>query len=662
MLVEPEDIRIEILLHDLKFDILIADLISNVESNGGKCSVHTIDREKSNINSIVVIDARLSIPSLVNIASNQPLVALVDRTLSIDGIAQLPEVDEVISVAEVNQPLLIYRLQRLASRYKNPLSSRTRRSPELDLVSAMVNTTKDQIYVKDLEHRFIFASDKFARSNGMHIDEIIGKDDIEIGSNPIDVHGSPELGWMGFWAQDDEAVNSGVTTQEVNPEWRAVVEQTRENQVTRVPLKNHLGEVYALLVVSSDITNKEVNTVDLKARGAVLDRAFGAMKKAQESRAVAERAVMEKNKLLAAASHDLRQPLHAMGLFLDVLDRRISGVREKELIEKIKRSSDALSSLFNSLLDISRLDAGVVDVKKEHFAIETLLGGLRSEFDEIALQKNIEIDIEVCLLSVYTDPILLERILRNLIQNAISYTEQGGVKVACAAQSENVDILVEDTGPGIAADEQDQIFSEYYQIENSRDSRTKGLGLGLAIVRRLAKLLDVDVTVSSELGRGSAFSVSVAKGIVEPKATANTREIASALQGQIIVVIDDDRDILDGMASTLAHHHCEIITAESSQKILNILIDRDIVPDAIVADYRLEDGLTGYQAIADIREEFCRDVPAIIVTGDTSADRIKDVARSGCPLLHKPVKSGELLVAISDVLERASSGSTVTSS
>jgi len=599
---------------------------------------------------VVILDAR-KLPALpACLPPSIPVVALVDVDQTCEQLEAFCDADEVIAASEVATPLFKYRLQRLVGRYRNPLLIQRQRQPEFDLIKSLVNVARDQIYVKDLQHRFIFASDRFADSNGLHIDDIIGRDDIEIGSNPIDVYGSPELGWLGFWAQDDAAVNAGQYTQEVNPEWRALMENTRENQVTRIPLKNNKGEVYALLVVSSDITDDASNVVDLKARGVILDRAFGAMKKAQESREIAEKAVMEKNKLLAAASHDLRQPLHAMGLFLDVLGRRLKDQPELELLAKIKRSSAALSSLFNSLLDISRLDAGVVNVNREHFKTETLLSALRSEFYEIGLQKKISVDIRPCTSFVYTDPILFERILRNLIQNAVSYTDEGSVCVECQIQGRELVLRVKDTGLGIAPEEHGEIFSEYYQIEHLQNSRTKGLGLGLAIVRRLADLLGLKIELSSELGSGSTFSVVVPMGESQQAQITTTQESNMPLGGQLIVIIDDECDILEGMANVLVSHDCEFITAESTQRALDLLLDRDLVPDVIVADYRLEQGLTGYQAIAEIREEFSLDIPAIIVTGDTSADRLKDAARSGCRLLHKPVKAAELIREITEVL------------
>jgi len=600
---------------------------------------------------IVLIDWRNDKVKLPNWPKSLPSIALVTLGQAALNQASGAVFDDFATEAELGSELFVLRLKRLQSRYRNPVSLSRINSPELQLAQAIVNNSSDWIFVKDLYHRFLFVSETFAETTGLPIDKIIGRDDLEIGTNEIDVYGSPELGWRGFWAQDDDAIAGGVPTVELNPDWRAIVGQTQHRQCLRVPLKNRRGQVYALLVISSNVTNPADNRLDINARSSMLDKVLGEMRKAQESRIVAEQAEMAKNKLLASASHDLRQPLHAMGLFLDLLERRVSGEEERELISNVKRSSDALSILFNSLLDISRLDANVVEVNQTHFAIEKLLSNLRSEFEAVGLQKSLSIGIPPCDDIIWTDAVLLERILRNLVQNAVTYTKSGSVTVTCEPRREELEIVVTDTGPGIPATEQEAIFSEYYQMPSKEQIPAKGLGLGLAIVNRLVELMDLDIDLQSDVGHGARFSVSVPLGdrslVLEAPATA-THE--PELQGQTILIIDDESDIRDGMARMLLRYNCSTITAESADQAIDRLLKHNSGPDVIVADYRLMAGETGDQAISRIRAQYCADIPAVIVTGDTSADRIKEATQHGFQILHKPVQPRQLVAVISGLL------------
>jgi len=387
----------------------------------------------------------------------------------------------------------------------------------------------------------------------------------------------------------------------------------------------------------------------LRERSEMLEKVTQEKLKADNSRLMAELAVTAKNKFIATASHDLRQPLHALGLYLDVLEAKVQSSSQQALITKIKNSCNALSVLFNSLLDLSRLDAGVVDVDPTHFRIDPLLTSLREEFEEIAGDKYLTIKVDNCDTTIFTDAVLLERILRNLIQNAVTYTEEGSVEVRCNVQETLLHIDIADTGPGIPQYEQNAIFSEYYQLEHDGSRPTIGLGLGLAIVRRLVDLLDINFDLQSETGKGSTFSLQLPLGdsasIVEPAALSTTSE----LSGQTVLVIDDDADILDGMRHVLKAHGCNPIVALSAPEAIESLAERDLVPSMIIADYRLENGQTGDVAIKLVREEFNTEIPAIIVTGDTSADRLKEATNSGFRLLHKPVQPDELLSVISSI-------------
>jgi signal transduction histidine kinase/ActR/RegA family two-component response regulator len=632
------------------------DLVNAINSAGVACRVVAMS-SASNPDSqgqadAVLVDWRDTSRSLPTLPKNIPAIALVNaEDKSLINAASSFVFDDFVSVAELACPLFLHRLKRVLGRYRSPIALSRLKRPELQLIQAIVDNSSDWIFVKDLYHRFLFVSEAFARTARLTRDEIIGRDDLEIGTNVVDVYGSPELGWRGFWEQDDEVIASGEPTLELlNPGWSTLVGQSDRQRCLRYPLKNRRGEVYALLVITTNIAKPADNRLDINARSNMLDKVLGEMHMAQENRLVAEKSAMAKNKLLASASHDLRQPLHAMGLFLDLLERRVTGDEQLELISSIKRSSNTLSALFSSLLDISRLDADIVKVSRTHFPLENLLSNLRGEFEALGLQKSLTVSIPHCDDVIYTDAVLFERILRNLVQNAVTYTKAGTVFVGYDYRKGALDVVVSDTGPGIPAKEQEKIYTEYYQIQRPEQVTTKGLGLGLAIVYRLIDLLDLDLHLHSEIGEGTRFCISVPLGECALVALPIVENEQPKLAGQTILIIDDETDIRSGMASILRGYECSTITAESADKAIEMLTRQGVTPDVIVADYRLLDGETGDRAVAQLRQLFNTDLPAVIVTGDTSTRCIREITQCGFQILHKPVKPEKLVAAISNLL------------
>ena len=579
-----------------------------------------------------------------------PVIALVDENLALSDTSLLIGFNDFVSVAELSGIAFKLRVTRLVQRYKDPLTMGSINSPEAQLLQTVVNHSSDWVFIKDLDHRFLAVSEEYANSIDLTFDKVVGKNDLDIGFSPEIVLGTGDSDWPGFWPQDDQVIETGETTVETNPYWRVFTGDTRHRRTIRVPLKNRWGKVYALLVCSEDVTAIVKAEQVLKERSAMLEKVTQEKNNADHSRLMAELAVTSKNKFIATASHDLRQPLHALGLYLDVLENKVKGEDELELIGKIKNSSNALSVLFNSLLDLSRLDAGVVDTDNSHFPIHSILLGLREEFQEIASDKGIHTEFSDSDAVIHTDAILLERVLRNLIQNAITYTSKGYVKVRCSISGQHLRIEVADTGQGIPQYEQHAIFSEYYQLENAGQRPTIGLGLGLAIVRRLVDLLDIKFELQSQSGKGSVFSIEVPLGDAELVAIEEMSGSETTLDDRIVLIIDDEREILDGMHHVLMSYGCTAITSESAADAIETLTERDVIPNMIVADYRLQNGKTGDEAIESIREEFNTDIPAIIVTGDTSADRLKEATKSGFKLLHKPVQPDDLVNTISAIL------------
>ncbi len=361
----------------------------------------------------------------------------------------------------------------------------------------------------------------------------------------------------------------------------------------------------------------------------------------RHSKENAEKANQAKSQFLADASHDLRQPLHALGLFASALNERISNPEDRLLVDNINKSVTALEELFNSLLDISRLDAGVIYPKHQHFRIFELMDRLSTDFNVAANLKGLNIQFKGADLVGYSDPVLLESILRNLISNAIRYTESGEVGVMWFDDGSKICIQVSDTGIGIPEENREQIFQEFLQLNNLERDRTKGFGLGLAIVKRLCQLLKSSLTIESKVGSGSVFQLNIPLGD-ESYINPNKYDLEQQLKNEpsmLILVIDDDNPARESMSQILKAWGHEVISAISLDEALKI---KTRTPDAIIADYRLRDGKTGIEAasfICQLRESL---IPTLIVTGDNSVDIRQEANRMGYALLIKPVNSAKL--------------------
>lgn len=372
---------------------------------------------------------------------------------------------------------------------------------------------------------------------------------------------------------------------------------------------------------------------------------------AEQAREEAVQANISKSKFLAAASHDLRQPLHALGLFVDALESRIQYPEVRDIVENIRISTDALSDLLNSLLDISKLDAGVLEAKFIDFPLQPILKRIQTDFAEHANEKSLQLTVVDCNFIVHSDPSMLERILLNLVSNAIRYTPHGSVQLECHKKNESIDIEIHDTGIGIAKDAIDKIFEEFYQIENPERDRRKGLGLGLAIVKRLADLLSCPLTVSSTPEKGSVFRIRIPFVASSQPLIDSPQAFTQDLHGTRVLVIDDEAMIRLGMRNTLEAWGCEIQEAESIEQAIECL-DDNCPFDIILTDYRLRENQTGIEAIHRIHASCGKNIPAIILTGDTAPERLREAKDSGFKLLHKPVSSAKLRSLMSYLLEQ----------
>ena len=368
---------------------------------------------------------------------------------------------------------------------------------------------------------------------------------------------------------------------------------------------------------------------------------------------MAERANQAKSRFFAAASHDLRQPLHALSLFVAALKARNQLPEAQTLIDNIEASTAAMELLFNALLDISRLDAGTIEVHPEHFPLKKMLHDLEHQFSALATEKQLRLRFRPCDITLYSDPLLIERILANLLANAIRYTDDGGVLVGCRRRGRMVRLSVVDTGRGISPDQQESVFQEFVQLHNPARDRSKGLGLGLAIVSRLGRLLGHRVDLRSRPGHGSVFSIDVPLGdtlLIRAPAPAITP--GQIPDDALVLLVDDESAILRGMAELFDNWRIDLVTAHSAEEAEHWLDSIGRLPDVIVSDYRLPEDTDGIEVITRLRQRFGHDIPAILVTGDTAPDTILRISQAGFPLLHKPLRPAKLRALLTHLIQQ----------
>jgi len=387
-------------------------------------------------------------------------------------------------------------------------------------------------------------------------------------------------------------------------------------------------------------------------------RDITATKKAEEMLAeakdAAELASAAKSRFLAAASHDLRQPLQALAMFVNVLSERDLDDKAKQLINRISDCSDALERLLGSLLDISKLDAGLFVPQRRDFNLGAVLERLCSEIRPLAEEKGLRLNLVPCALLVDSDPGLLDRLLRNLLTNAVRHTETGKILVGCRRAGNNVRVEIWDTGVGIPDDQLDMIFEEFHQVGNPARDRREGLGLGLAIVQRLSNLLDHPVDVRSWVGQGSRFAVSLPlAGEHAPAEMMLPADEHPDVTGAVVVGIDDEADIRDALGLLLTGWGYDAVVAGSAVEAIAKLEQERKKPELVVADYRLKLGHTGADAILAIRHVWGGDVPGFLLTGDTGPDRLREAAASGFEVMHKPIQPEKLRLMVAESIAYA---------
>jgi two-component system, chemotaxis family, CheB/CheR fusion protein len=409
-----------------------------------------------------------------------------------------------------------------------------------------------------------------------------------------------------------------------------------------VPYRTQDNGVEGVVITFVDITERR-HTAD-------------ALEKAKRD---AQLANLAKSRFLAAASHDLRQPLQALSLMRGALDRRIrEGKKEEalELVARLDETAAAMSGMLNTLLDINQIEAGTVRAEMVSFPIADLLDRLKEEFTYHAQAQNLTLRVVRCGLSICSDPRLLEQMIRNLLSNALKYTTRGKVLLGCRRRKDMLSIEIWDTGVGIPNEELRKIFDEYHQLDNAARERSRGLGLGLSIVQRLAGLLGHPVRVRSQLGKGSVFAIDIM--LAPSSATVHVKdgqpeidETAQAVQRTgTVLIIEDDPAVCKLLDLLLKDQGCHTATAPDGIAALELVARGKIRPDLILADYNLPKGTGGLQVVEQVRAQLHRRIPVIVLTGDISTSTLRDIAHHDCVQLNKPVRLKELAHAVQHLL------------
>jgi two-component system CheB/CheR fusion protein len=404
-----------------------------------------------------------------------------------------------------------------------------------------------------------------------------------------------------------------------------------------LPYRTQEGEIEGVVITFADITERR--------------RVAEALERAERE---ARMANVAKSRFLAAASHDLRQPLQSLKLVQGLLARAMPDERAQRLLSRLDDTVGAMAGMLNSLLDINQIEAGIIVAHPISFPVSDLLRRLESEYTYIAQAEGLTLRVVHSALNVVSDPRLLEQMVRNLLANAVKYTKSGKVLLGCRRSGNSVRIEVWDTGIGIAKGELKAIFEEYHQVDNTARERSRGLGLGLSIVKRLGDLLRHPIDVRSTLRRGSAFAISVPSAPSTGVRGAATNETAMASPAPImtgtLLVIEDDPELRELLDLLLTADGYQVVTAFDGHAGLKLIAGAALQPDLILADFNLPNGMDGVEAIADIRARLRYNVPAIILTGDISTLALTHIRLQDCLHFTKPIRSGELTKAVAALL------------
>ena len=373
----------------------------------------------------------------------------------------------------------------------------------------------------------------------------------------------------------------------------------------------------------------------------------------------AELATIAKSRFLAAASHDLRQPLQTLALLQGLLAKKVEGDKAQSLVGRIDEALSAMTGMLNTLLDINQIEVGAVKADLADISVNELFDRLRDELTYHAQAAGLALRVLPCAQFVRSDPRLLEQMIRNLLSNALKYTQRGKVLVGCRRRGGKLRIEIWDTGIGIPTSELQTIFEEYHQLDNAARQRSHGLGLGLSIVKSLGELLGHRIRVRSLQGKGSVFSIEVplsprAAPLARTPGASDVVEASEhiALRSGTILIVEDDPEVRENLELFLKEEGYDAATAVDGPAAIELAVRRTIRPDLVLADYNLPNGLNGIQVCQKLRQELSRPIPFIILTGDISTEALRDITLHDCVQFNKPVKLRELTQAIEKLLAK----------
>jgi PAS domain S-box-containing protein len=528
---------------------------------------------------------------------------------------------EVVAVAAVDRTPAGAHIVALMRDSKTRNDTERARLVSEARLKAVIDNAPLSIILKDGQGRYVTMNRQGEEWMGTTIAEAAGK-------FPDAIHNlnSGELDRR----HDLEVLNEGrIVSYEVD----GVVEGSQRTfWATKFPIMGEAGQAMGLGTIISDITDRKRTEVLL-----------------QQQMEAAEKSSDAKTRFLAAASHDLRQPLHSMELMLEILARIVREPAQQELVSDIAQAAKIAAGLLNPLLDFSRLEAGMVQPEIEDFPVALLMRDMDVRFRSQAEKAGLELRIVPSNAVIRSDPVLLSLIVSNFLSNALRYTEKGRLLLGCRRQGTALRIEVWDTGPGIASEHLNSIFDEFHQLETASRDRDKGLGLGLAIVKAQASLLQHEVRVSAKPGRGSTFSIEV-------PLTELTEQIAPVmaadsvkpefLSGLHMLILEDNLGIQRATKALLERWGCEVVLAANHGEAMHVIATDRAMFDLIIADYHLEDGDNGVDTVLQIRDQLDYDVPAIIVTADISNESLRRADKNAFPLLQKPFRPAALRLAI----------------